>query len=295
MARSDSNNVVQRFDRWLGEEMSPRRAIATYAVLGVYFTFLLFPVLYIFFSTLTGASALYSSNLIPDMSELTLQNYVNVLTREDFVRYATNSIIISTSTTILTLITGTLAAYSLSKFEFPGRMPLLLGFLTTQMFPWVLLLIPFFLMMFQLQLIDTYPGIILAHTAFTLPFATWLLKGYFDDIPSSLRDAGKMDGCSELGVVRRIMLPLAKPGLAVAGFYTFVVSWNDYLTVSVLSQTGAVRTLPFALQLFQSQNQVNWALVLTAAVLTMLPVIILFALIQEMVVEGLAKGGLKGA
>lgn len=295
MAQRESPNLVQRFDRWLGEEMSPRRALVTYGVLGFYFFFLLFPVLYIFFSTLTGASALYSSNLVPDLSAVTLENYVSVLTREDFLRYAMNSIVISTAATALTLVTGTLAAYSLSKFEFPGRMPLLLGFLVTQMFPWVLLLIPFFLLMFQLQLIDTYLGIILAHTAFTLPFATWLLKGYFDDIPSSLRDAGKMDGCSELGVIRRIMLPLAKPGLAVAGFYTFVVSWNDYLTVSVLSQTGSVRTLPFALQLFQSQNQVNWALVLTAAVLTMLPVIILFALIQEMVVEGLAKGGLKGA
>ena len=295
MAQTERNNLVQRFDAWLGEEMSPKRALVSYAVLGVYFTFLLFPVVYIFFSTLTGANALYSSNLIPDLSAVTLENYVTVLTRADFIRYATNSIIISTSTTVLTLVTGTLAAYSISTYEFPGRMPLLIGFLVTQMFPWVLLLIPFFLLMFQLGLINTYLGIILAHAAFTLPFATWLLKGYFDDIPASLADAGKMDGCSEIGVIRHIMLPLAKPGLTVAGFYTFVVSWNDYLAVSVLSQTGSVRTLPFALQLFQAQNQVNWALVLTAAVLTMLPVIVLFALVQEMVVEGLAKGGLKGA
>lgn len=295
MAQSEQTNVVQRFDAWLGEEMSPRRALASYAVLLVYFTFLLVPVIYISLSTLTGANALYSSNIIPSLSAFTLENYVTVLTRQDFIRYAINSVIISTSTTVLTLITGTLAAYSISSFEFPGRIPLLLGFLATQMFPWVLLLIPFFLLMFQLQLINTYVGVVLAHTAFTLPFATWLLKGYFDDIPDSLAEAGKMDGCSELGVIRRIMLPLAKPGLTVAGFYTFVVSWNDYLAVSVLSQTGAIRTLPFALQLFQSQNQVNWALVLTAAVLTMLPVIVLFALVQEMVVEGLAKGGLKGA
>lgn len=295
MATNDANNLVQRFDGWLDDEMSPRRAAVCYAVLGVYFMFLLFPIIYIMFATFTGRSALYSPEIIPDLSTFTLNNYITVLTRADFIRYAVNSIIIAVSTTTLTLIMGTMAGYSLSRFEFPGRDPLLLGYLVTQMFPWVLLLIPFFLLMFQFTLIDTYTGIILAHTAFSLPFATWLIKGYFDDLPASLADAGKMDGCSELEVLRHIMLPLVKPGLTVAGFYTFVVSWNDYLAVSVLTQTTAVRTLPFGLQLFQSQNQVNWGLTLTAATLTMLPVIVIFALVQEKVVEGLASGGMKGA
>lgn len=295
MSTSNPNNLVQRFDAWLDDDMSPRRALISYAVLLLYFTFLLFPVLYIMIVTLTGQSSLYSPRLIPPLDSFTLNNYITVLSRADFIRYAQNSIIIAVSTTVLTLVTGTVAAYSLSRFEFPGRQQLLLGYLVTQMFPWVLLLIPFFLLMFQLGLIDTYAGIILAHTAFSLPFATWLIKGYFDDIPDSLADAGKMDGCSELEVLRYVMLPLAKPGLTVAGFYTFVISWNDYLAVSVLTQTAAVRTLPFGLQLFQSQNQVNWGLTLAAATLTMLPVIILFALVQEKVIEGLASGGLKGA
>ena len=295
MATSEPNNLVQRFDAWLDEDMSPRRALLSYVVLAGYFMFLLFPIIYIMFSTVTGASALYSPSVLPDLSALTISNYVSVLTRADFIRYAQNSIIVAVSTTVLTLVMATFAAYSLSRFEFPGRKPLLLSYLVTQMFPWVLLLIPFFLVMFQLQLIDTYVGIILAHTAFALPFATWLLKGYFDDIPASLADAGKMDGCSEIDVLRYVMLPLAKPGLTVAGFYTFVLSWNDYLAVSVLTQTASVRTLPFALQLFQSQNQVNWGLTLTAAVLTMLPVIVLFALVQEKVIEGLSSGGMKGA
>jgi multiple sugar transport system permease protein/arabinogalactan oligomer/maltooligosaccharide transport system permease protein len=295
MATSDGNNLVQRFDSWLDDDMTPRRALASYLVLGAYFMFLLFPIIYIMFATFTGQSALYSSQIIPPLSSFTLDNYITVLSRADFIRYGQNSIIIAFSTTALTLTMGTLAGYSLSHFDYPGRMPLLMGYLVTQMFPWVLLLIPFFLLMFNLGLIDTYAGIVLAHTAFSLPFATWLIKGYFDDIPDSLADAGKMDGCSELQVLRYVMLPLAKPGLTVAGFYTFVVSWNDYLAVSVLTQTTAVRTLPFGLQLFQSQNQVNWGLTLTAAVLTMLPVIVIFALIQEKVVEGLASGGMKGA
>lgn len=294
MATQEPNNLVQRFDAWLDEDMTPRRAIVSYAVLFAYFMFLLFPIVYVVVATFTGPSTLYSPNIIPDLSSVTLENYVTVLSRGDFIRYAQNSIIIAVATTVLTLTMGSLAAYSLSRFTYPGRKPLLLGYLVTQMFPWVLLLIPFFLLMFNLGLIDTYLGIILAHTAFALPFATWLLKGYFDDIPDSLADAGKMDGCSELEVLRYVMLPLAKPGLTVAGFYTFVLSWNDYLAVSVLTQTAAVRTLPFGLQLFQSQNQVNWGLTLTAATLTMLPVVLIFALIQEKVVEGLASGGMKG-
>ncbi len=295
MATKEPQNIVQRFDSWLDDDMTPQRAVISYAVLFLYFMFLLFPILYIVVATFTGPSSLYSSNIIPDLGSVTLENYIAVLSRGDFIRYAQNSIIIAVSTTILTLTMGSFAAYSLSRFDYPGRKPLLLGYLVTQMFPWVLLLIPFFLLMFNLGLIDSYFGIILAHTAFALPFATWLLKGYFDDIPESLADAGKMDGCSELQVLRYVMLPLAKPGLTVAGFYTFVLSWNDYLAVSVLTQTAAVRTLPFGLQLFQSQNQVNWGLTLTAATLTMLPVIVLFALVQEKVIEGLASGGMKGS
>lgn len=291
---SEPTNLVQRFDEWLGEEVSPRVGIMIYIALALYFGFLLLPIFNLIIATVSEQSVMYSSQLLPSLGQFTLQNYMTVLTRGEFQRYAINSIIVATSTTGLTLVLGVLAAYALSKFEFPGRNVLLLGYLATQMLPWVLVLIPFFLVMFSLGLVNTYLGIVLAHTAFALPFAVWLLKGYFDNIPDSLADAGKMDGCSQIDILTRIMLPLSLPGITVAGFYTFVLSWNDYLAISVLSQTAVTRTLPFGLQLFQSQNQVNWGLVLTAAFLTMIPVVVLFALIQNRLVEGLASGGLKG-
>jgi multiple sugar transport system permease protein/arabinogalactan oligomer/maltooligosaccharide transport system permease protein len=288
------NNLVQRFDEWLGNEVSPRIGLITYVALAAYFAFLLVPIFNLVISTISEQTVMYSSQILPTPAEFTLQHYVTVLTRGEFQRYAINSTIVATSTTVLTLVLGTLAGYALSKFEFPGRGPLLLSYLATQMLPWVLVLIPFFLLMFSLGLVDTFFGVILAHTAFALPFGVWLIKGYFDNIPDTLADAGKMDGCSQLDILWRIMLPLSLPGLTVAGFYTFVLSWNDYLAVSVISQTAATRTLPFGLQLFQSQNQVNWGLVLTAAFLTMIPVVILFALVQNRLVEGLASGGMKG-
>jgi multiple sugar transport system permease protein/arabinogalactan oligomer/maltooligosaccharide transport system permease protein len=288
------SNPVQRFDAWLGEEVSPGKALATYAVLFVYFSFLLVPILFLFMSTFVSSDLLFSSRVFPTASQLTLDHWISVLTRGEFQRYAINSTVVATSTTALTLVLGTLAGYALSHFDFPGRGPLLLSYLATQMLPWVLVLIPFFLLMFQLGLVDNFLGIILAHTAFALPFAVWLIKGYFDEIPESLADSARMDGCSELDTLVRVMLPLALPGLTVAGFYTFVLSWNDYLAVSVLSQTAATRTLPFGLQLFQSSNQINWGLTLTAAAITMIPVTVLFAFVQQKLVEGLASGGMKG-
>jgi ABC-type glycerol-3-phosphate transport system permease component len=288
-------SFVDRIDAWLAEEMSPRRALAVYGVLAVYLSFLLLPVAYMVLATFTSQEFLYSRRLIPALGDFTLSNYVTVLQTGSFQGYFVNSMIIATSTTALTLAVGILAGYSLSRFEYPGRQTILMSFLATQMLPLVLILIPFFLLMFSLRLVDSYLGIIIAHSVGGIPLGTWLLKGYFDDIPESLDEAAKMDGCSQLDILARIVVPMSLPGIAVAGFYTFILSWNDYLMVSILSQTAATRTLPFGLQLFQSQNTVAWELLLTAATVTMVPVVVLFALIQRYIVAGLASGGMKGA
>lgn len=287
--------IMHRLNQWLDEDMSVRRALTVYGVLGLYLGFLLLPVLYMVLATFTDQAFLYSQRLIPALNDLTVSNYVNVLSTGAFQKYFVNSTIIASATTLLTLTVGTLAGYSLSRFEYPGHDELLLAFLGTQMLPYVLVLIPFFLLMFTIGLVNTHIGIILAHSVIATPLATWLLKGYFDDIPKSLDEAAKMDGCSQLDILARVILPLSLPGLAVAGFYTFTISWNDFLLVSVLSQTGVTRTLPYGLQLFQSQNQVAWHLVLTAATITMIPVIVIFAAVQQWVVKGLASGGMKGS
>lgn len=292
---SADRTFADRLDAWLDEDMTVRRALAVYAVLGVYMSFLLLPVGYMVLVTFTSSDFLYSPRLIPALSEFTLANYVTVINTGLFQQYFVNSMIIATSTTLLTLTVGIMAAYSLSRFEYPGRQGLLFSFLSTQMLPLVLILIPFFLLMFSLDLIDSYLGIVIAHSVGGIPLGTWLLKGYFDDIPESLDEAAKMDGCSQFDILARVIVPLSLPGIAVAGFYVFILSWNDFLLVSILSQTAATRTLPFGLQLFQAQNTVAWELLLTAATITMVPVILLFALVQRWVVEGLASGGMKGA
>jgi ABC-type glycerol-3-phosphate transport system permease component len=293
--QTTDRTFAQRLDAWLDEDMSVRRAMLVYAIIGLYMVFLLLPIAYMMLATFTSAEFLYSPRLIPALSDFTFANYISILSTGLFQQYFINSMVIATATTLLTLTVGTLAAYSLSRFEYPGRQGILFTFLGTQMLPLVLILIPFFLLMFTLNFIDSYIGIIIAHSVGGIPLGTWLLKGYFDDIPTSLDEAAKMDGCSQLDILARVIVPLSLPGIAVAGFYTFILSWNEYLMVSILSQTAATRTLPFGLQLFQSQNAVAWELLLTAATVTMVPVILLFALVQRWVVEGLASGGMKGA
>jgi ABC-type glycerol-3-phosphate transport system permease component len=283
-------------DRWLDKDMSIKRAFLVYGLLLLYFIWFLVPIIWFALSSIKVADIMRADQLIiiPTLKHLTLSNYQRVLTDPKFLSLFVNSAIITTSTVVLTLVLGTLGAYSLSRFTYPGRNALLLGFLSTKMLPAVLIIVPFFVMMYSYNLVNTYIGIILAHSIKALPLALWLLKGFFDDIPKALDEAARIDGCSYLQVLTRIIIPLSLPGIAVAGFYTFVTSWNDFLFVSVLSRSSGTRTLPFGLYLYQSQTSVDWGATITVAILTIIPPLVLFALVQNEILEGLASGGMHG-
>lgn len=283
-------------DRWLDKDMSLKRAFLVYGLLLLYFIWFLVPIIWFALSSIKVADIMRADQLIiiPPLKYLTLSNFQRVLTDPQFLNLFVNSVIITTSTVALTLVLGTLGAYSLSRFTYPGRHALLLGFLSTKMLPAVLIIVPFFVMMYSYNLVNTYIGIILAHSIKALPLALWLLKGFFDDIPKALDEAARIDGCSYLQVLTRIIIPLSLPGIAVAGFYTFVTSWNDFLFVSVLSRSSGTRTLPFGLYLYQSQTSVDWGATITVAILTIIPPLVLFALVQNKILEGLASGGMHG-
>lgn len=283
-------------DRLLGEDTTPKRALLVYGFLILYFIWFLVPVIWLALSTIKSGAIIQAERLIiiPPAEYFTLGHYEQVLTNPQFIQLFVNSSVIAIATVALTLTLGTLGAYSLSRFDYPGRSTLLVSFLATKMLPPALIIIPFFLMMYSYGLVNTYAGIVLSHCIRALPLAMWLLKGFFDDIPQALDESARIDGCSHLGVLRHVIVPLALPGIAVAGFYTFVTSWNDFLFVSVLSQSGATRTLPYGLYIFQSQTSINWGATLTAAMITMVPSVVLFALVQSEIVEGLASGGMHG-
>lgn len=294
--RDGLGRIIGYFDARIDDRYSRKYVLLVYGALTLYFLWFLVPVVWLGLSTIKEESIIRANRLIivPPLDKFSIGNWIEVVNNPIFQTLFINSMIIAVSVTVLTLVLGVLGAYSLSRFTYPGRHTLLVAFLATKMLPPVLILIPFFIMMSALSLIDTYLGIVLAHSVRALPLAMWLLKGFFDNIPEALDEAARIDGCSHLGVLGRVIVPLAKPGIAVAGFYTFVTSWNDFLFVSVISQSGGTRTLPFGLFLFRGANTINWGNTVTAATMTAIPSIVLFILVKQYIIEGLASGGMHG-
>jgi len=224
--------------------------------------------------------------------EPTLQHYSDLIARTNFAGSLGNSLIIAIGASLLGLGVSIPAAYAFSRFRFRGRQGLLTGFLVINMFPVVLLIIPLFLMMRRLGLIDSFLGVILGHSTFSIPFAIWLLTSYFNAIPKDLDEAAMIDGASRLQTIRLIILPLLMPGVVTAGIYIFITSWNEYLFAMMLSGQ-AVRTVTVALQLFIGEFTIQWGLLTAGGTLIALPVTFLFLLVQRRLVGGLTAGAVK--
>ena len=267
--------------------------VIVYGSLTLAYAFLLLPAIWLVVSSFTSG-LLYAPRVVPNVEDLTLDHYRRMLADPRMQTYFFNSTVVATGATLLTLVIGSLGGYGLSRFDFPLRRGVFLFVISTLMLPWVLLLIPFVLIMHRFGLLDTRLGITLAHSAFALPVVIWLLKGYFDTIPTTIDDAARVDGCSHLHVLSRIILPLSVPGLAVAAFFTFTISWNDYLAASVIAQTDAPRTLPFGLHLYVQANVVDWGGALSMGVVMTLPLVVLFAIVQGTIMRGIASGDQQG-
>ena len=273
--------------------LRPGRLILIYGGLLVTYTFLLLPIVWLVFSSFRTSDSIQAGQLLPAPGELTLNNYAEVFQINGLVGFLVNSVVIATVTTLLVVFLGSLAAYALSRFALRGKPIFMTAALLPQFFPYVLILIPFYVLMSNLGLVDTHVGLILTHASITLPFGLWMLTGYFNAIPRELDQAASIDGCSRFGVLFRIIYPVAVPGLVVAGFFAFVVSWGDYLFVSILSQSEGTQTLPIALQSFMSSLQVKWGMIAAGTVVAILPTIVFFTIVQRRLVAGLTAGAVK--
>ncbi|MBS7701184.1 MULTISPECIES: carbohydrate ABC transporter permease [unclassified Chelatococcus] len=222
----------------------------------------------------------------------TLDHYRDLIARTSFAGSLINSLIIATGAVVLGLGVAVPAAYAFSRFRFKARTGLMTGFLVINMFPIVLLIIPLFLMMRNLGLIDTYLGVVIGHSTFAIPFAIWMLTSYFNAIPKDLDEAAMIDGASRMETIRLVVLPLILPGLITAGIYIFITSWNEYLFAMMLSGQ-AVRTVTVALQLFIGEFTVQWGLLTAGGTLIALPVTLLFLVVQKRLVGGLTAGAVK--
>ncbi|TWF80213.1 carbohydrate ABC transporter membrane protein 2 (CUT1 family) [Pseudonocardia hierapolitana] len=226
-------------------------------------------------------------------SQVTLENFVMLFERMNFFGYFANSFIVAIGSTVLGLIISMSSSYAFARFRFRGRRFFMTLFLVIPMFPTVLILIPIYDIMRVTGLLNTYASLIVAYSSFTIPFAVWMMTGYFAALPVEMEEAARVDGCSRLGAFVRVLLPTAVPGISATALYIFIVSWNEYTFAAMLAQDEAVRTLPVALQFFITEFTVNWGLLAAGGVIVSLPVILLFIVLQRQLIAGLTAGAVK--
>ena len=222
-----------------------------------------------------------------------LDNYVRLL-ETPFMQYLWNTIVVATSTTILSLVFGSLAAYSFTRFRFPGSDSLPLFYLVMRMLPRFVLVIPYYLLMREVGLLNTTASLVLAYTSFSLPFVIWLMIGFFKEIPIELEEAGMIDGCTRVQVFIRIVVPLVAPGLAATSIFAFLLGWNELLFSIVLAGRDT-RTLPaLATSVVSNERGIEWGPLNAMGSLVLLPVIAMALLVQRHIVKGMTMGAVKG-
>lgn len=205
-----------------------------------------------------------------------------------------NSLIIAGSSTLICLIAGTLAAYTFTRLQFFGKKPLYLLILVTQFLPLAVLIIPLYIIMRNLGLLNTRLALILANCSFILPMLIWLMRGYFTGVPKDLEEVARIDGCSRFGTIFRIMIPLSTPGLAASGIFAFVIAWNEFFTAFILSSTLNSKTVSVLLSEFSSKVGIDYVALAAAGVISSLPPVILALIFQKFIVQGLTGGAVKG-
>jgi multiple sugar transport system permease protein len=255
--------------------------------------FALFPIAWTAYTSVRPEQDIITdpTSLVP--TAVTLDNYVATWRQTDFPQLMLNSLVVSAMTVAISLSLATFAAYSLSRSRFRGRSGVLMLYLGIRIIPGVLLLIPLFIVMQQLGLLDTRVALALTYTTFTLPAAVWFMKGFFDGLPVDLENAARVDGCTRLGALFRVVLPLVRPGLAATAILVAIEAWNEVLFALLLTSTTASRTWPVGMRLLIGEFQLPWGQLTAAAVLSLLPVIVAFAFAGRAMIAGLTAGGLK--
>ncbi|MGH3624532.1 MAG: carbohydrate ABC transporter permease [Sciscionella sp.] len=254
----------------------------------------LVPMLWILSLSLKTKDTLTDGSFIP--KSFTLQNYVDIFNTDDFIRALINSIGIAVIATFIAVVLGTMAAYAVARLDFPGKQ-VLVGFsLLIAMFPQVSLVSPLFNMERSLGLFDTWPGLILPYITFALPLAIYTLSAFFREIPWELEKAAKMDGATPAQAFRRVIAPLAAPGVFTTAILVFILCWNDFLFAISLTSTNASRTVPAALSFFTGSSQFEdpTGTIAAAAVVITIPIVLFVLFFQRRIVAGLTSGAVKG-
>jgi multiple sugar transport system permease protein len=264
-------------------------------LLGLLITlFAIFPIVWALLTSLKREAAIITTVMQYIPREVTFENYVAIWTRSNFPTLLVNSVVVTAMTVVVCALVGTLASYAIARYQFRGRRELMLFYLVIRMFPAVMIIIPLFILMRNLGLLDSRVGLALAYTTFLLPVFIWMMKGFFDAIPLELEDAARIDGCSRIGAMVRVILPLVVGGLVATVVFVAIGAWNEFLFALMMTTSTGSRTWPVGLQLMVGEFQLPWGTLAAGGIISIIPVVLLFALVQRALVRGLTAGAVKG-
>jgi arabinogalactan oligomer/maltooligosaccharide transport system permease protein len=285
-----------------------RRHLMLHLALGTFTLLAIYPILWVFTLAFSGGQSLAIADLpadpgfwdrlrsvLPWPKALSTANFVDVLTGEHFGRWLFNSAIVAGATTLLGVFLACTAAYAFSRFHFPGRRTGMMMFLVSQMFPGTLMMVPLFIIIVKwLHLGNTYTGLVLVYAVTAIPFCVWMLKGYFDTIPLEIEESAIMDGATPAMIFFRIILPLAKPAVAVTALFSFMTGWNEFILASIFMEQEVSYTAPVGLRFFVGGFTSQWGYFAAGSIIVSLPVVALFFYLQKYLISGLTAGGVKG-
>jgi multiple sugar transport system permease protein len=257
------------------------------------FFYAFFPIFWMFTSSVRSNQEVFTFPPTVFPKVFTLSAYGSVLQDEILLTSIFNSALVSLTVTLLSLSVASLGAYGMSRYNFWGKRLLMFYVLATQMIPLILLALPYYLVFLRTGLFDTRLGLIISYVAFTLPFCTLALTGFFNSIPRSLDESARIDGCTRLGAVIRIILPIAKPSLVATGIFAFITAWNEYLFAAVLTISRETRMLVVFIASKIGEYDINWAELMAVTVLASLPLILIYAFMQKSFMKGITAGAIK--
>ncbi len=277
--------------------MNPREprwlTFARHLLLLVFVAISVYPVLNVLSISLRPQNRLRSTDLAIIPADWTWNNYIQLFTTQPFLTWMGNSLLVSLAVTVLGVSLATIGGYSLSRYRFAGRKGFLLSVLVTQMFPATMLMLPLYLMIARLNLINSFFGLLIFYTATALPFCLWQMKGFYDTIPTALEEAARIDGCGRWSAFRNVTLPLAVPGIVITALFSFMTAWSEYLVAAQVLQDADLFTLPLGLKSFQATMSTQWGLYAAAALLVSIPAVLIFMFLCPYLVSGLTAGSVK--
>jgi len=252
-----------------------------------------FPLFWMLSTSLKPSGEIFATpTLVP--RHATIANFVQLLAETNFAVYFKNSVVVSLATVVLTLGVSAAGAYALTRFAFSGRDTVIRLILGTYMFAPIMIIIPFYILVRQLGLVNTRVALVLSYTTFCLPFCLWLLRAFFAGVPLELEEAALVDGANRARAAWYVTLPLALPGLIAAGIFTFILAWNDFLFALVLITSDELKTLPVGVNDLFNATIVDWGMIMAAGVMITVPTVGFFVAVQRYLIQGWGAGGLKG-